>query len=164
MSNGLRMPLAVAGGAAAGACLMYYLDPQRGRRRRKLLTDQLIHLRSRTRGQAGRALEDEANRLFGVAAEARSGIARWSANESVPDETLAQRIRSEMGHVVSRPHAVAVSVENGCATVSGTLPAHEISPLLACVRGVPGVVKVINDMRGAEQTTAAAAAEEATSK
>jgi osmotically-inducible protein OsmY len=149
--------MAVIGGVAAGTCLMYYLDPDRGRRRRKLLADQLIHLRYRTREQVGRAVADRANRLFGAAAETRSGIARWSAQQTVPDETLAQRIRSEMGHVVSRPHAVTVLVQDGCATLSGTLPAHEVPALLARARGVPGVTKVINEVQGAEHETGEAA-------
>jgi osmotically-inducible protein OsmY len=129
---------------------MYYLDPERGRRRRKLLADQLVHLRYRTREQIGRALADGANRLFGAAAETRSEIARWSAHQAVPDETLAQHIRSELGHVVSRPHAVTVVVQDGCATLSGRLPAHEIPALLTCAREVPGVTRVINDVQGAE--------------
>jgi hypothetical protein len=40
--------LAFSGGAGLGAALMYLLDPERGRRRRKLLSDQIVHLVSQS--------------------------------------------------------------------------------------------------------------------
>jgi osmotically-inducible protein OsmY len=62
--------------------------------------------------------------------------------ERVPDTVVVERVRSRIGHVVSHPGAIEVTVQNGRVTLSGPALARELDPLLsdlAHVRGVTGV-------------------------
>lgn len=63
--------------AALGATAMYFFDPESGRRRRALLRDQLIHLRtetSKTMDSIDSRMEDLRNRTSGLIHETRSNI------------------------------------------------------------------------------------------
>jgi osmotically-inducible protein OsmY len=55
------------------------------------------------------------------------------------DDAIAERVRTEMSRVVTRPGAVVVQVENGVVTLSGELPEQEREVLIAAARGVRGV-------------------------
>ena len=67
---------ALLAGVGIGAAAMYLLDPEKGRRRRTLVRDQLLKARRLT-GEAmeGRS-KDVANRARGAAAETRSATRR----------------------------------------------------------------------------------------
>lgn len=54
-----------------GVAAMYLLDPERGRRRRALLRDQVAHARRVLSERAGSKARDLSNRAHGLAAEAR---------------------------------------------------------------------------------------------
>lgn len=63
--------------AALGATAMYFFDPQSGNRRRALLRDQLIHLRtetSKTMDSIDGRMEDLRNRTKGLIHETRSSM------------------------------------------------------------------------------------------
>jgi pimeloyl-ACP methyl ester carboxylesterase len=60
------------GGIGLGATLMYFLDPQGGRRRRALVRDQIVHLSHELVEFADVTGRDAANRIRGLWAEARS--------------------------------------------------------------------------------------------
>jgi osmotically-inducible protein OsmY len=63
----------------------------------------------------------------------------------VSAERLLQRVRSEMGHVVSHPSAIQVLADgNGVVTLSGSVLASEVDPLLSTVNRIPGVTQLIN--------------------
>lgn len=66
--------LAFAGGATCGACLVYLLDPNQGRRRRALVRDQLIHLGTLARREAPKKSRHLAHRMQGVIAATRSHL------------------------------------------------------------------------------------------
>src|SRR4051812_46828809 len=87
----------LVGGVAMGAGLMYVLDPGRGARRRALLRDR----GRRTVRRAGSGIEptarDVRQRVRGVVAGTRR---RWR-RESVGDEVLEARVRTELGRLVS---------------------------------------------------------------
>jgi osmotically-inducible protein OsmY len=55
------------------------------------------------------------------------------------DDVIAERVRSELGRVVSQPGAVVVAVEDGVVTLSGEVPAPEREDLIAVTRWVRGV-------------------------
>jgi len=57
-----------------GALAMYFLDPEKGRRRRALIRDQFVHARAVARKRATGAARDLSNRAYGAAVEARSAI------------------------------------------------------------------------------------------
>jgi hypothetical protein len=59
-----------------GAAVMYFLDPESGRRRRALLRDKLAHYRKEGRGYAKGTAKDLRNRAHGLVAEARGMVER----------------------------------------------------------------------------------------
>src|SRR5437763_8489304 len=94
--------LSLLGGIGLGAGLMYFLDPQQGRRRRGLVRDQLTSLLSRADDAACCVGRDLAHRARGVAAEARSLVSADDAD----DRVIEGRVRSALGRVVSHPSAI----------------------------------------------------------
>jgi osmotically-inducible protein OsmY len=56
-----------------------------------------------------------------------------------------QRIRSQMGHVVSNAGAISVMVNNdGNVTLTGRVLGSELDALLTTIQRVPGVGEIIN--------------------
>jgi hypothetical protein len=141
----MRQSEIVLFGMALGAGLMYLLDPDRGGRRRALLRDQLIRaghdLEERTAAGARRVR----NRAVGLAHEARAEITEGE----VDDVVLIERVRSEIGRVVSHPRAVEVESYRGNVTLTGNVPADEINHLVRAVRAVRGVESVENRLQAA---------------
>jgi osmotically-inducible protein OsmY len=125
-----------------GAGLMYLLDPQRGAHRRKQAMDKatsVVNRTGRTFRQVGR---DVRNRATGYAHQAREMV---ETEDAVSAEQLLQRVRSEMGHVVSHASAIQVMTDNhGRVTLHGKVLAGEAEKLASTVKGVSGVTEVIN--------------------
>jgi osmotically-inducible protein OsmY len=125
-----------------GAAAMYLLDPQRGPERRARLIDQATSVVRRTGRSCQRIGRDLGNRARGYAHEARG---MFETEDAVSAEQLLQRIRSEMGHVVSHPGAIQVMTDNqGRVTLHGKVLASEADRLLSTVKGVGGVNEVVN--------------------
>lgn len=124
--------------AALGAAGLYYLDPQRGRRRRALVRDRYVS----TRARLNRALEpvkrDATNRVQGLTAKLRPAAERALA----PDSTIVQRVRSTLGRYVSHPRAVSVIVRAGRVELSGDVLQAEHERLIKAVLDVKGVTGV----------------------
>jgi BON domain-containing protein len=131
---------AFVAGAALGAGLMYALDPDRGRRRRALARDKIVHLVRKGDTGIGARARDVGNRAAGVVAETRARFRR----ERTPDEQLAARVREKLGHYCSHPRAVEVSVSDGRVMLTGAILSAEVAPLLVAVDGVRGVRGVDN--------------------
>ncbi len=130
-----------------GAGLMYYCDPDRGPARRARARDRFIHLLHEVEHEAEVTSRDLANRTQGVIARSRALVSRNGA----PDEVIAARVRSRLGHVVSHPHAIVVTVRGHHVTLSGPVLAHEVPRLLAAVRSVHGVIGVENRLEPHER-------------
>jgi CBS domain len=132
---GVLIAGATLAGVAAGAGLMYLLDPKRGAARRTRLLSRSTKLLHR----AGHAIEawehDLANRAMGATARAERLLHR----EAVPDEKLQARVRSALGHLLAHPRQVAVEVKNGNVAMSSTLRPEELARLESGVAKVPGV-------------------------
>ena len=128
------------GGIGLGATLMYFLDPQGGRRRRALVRDQLTSLSHEMSEFSDVVRRDAANRAQGLWAEARSAV----TGKTPDDRTLAERVRSYFGRCVSHPRALRVAVDDGRVTLTGPVLADEVDGLVSCVRNVPGVTDVVN--------------------
>lgn len=139
--------IGLLGGLGLGAGLMYFLDPQSGRRRRSQARDQLIHLMSKADDAVCCVGRDMGHRAQGLAAEARSML----VGEEVSDRQLAERVRSKLGRVVSHPGAIHVAADNGQVTLTGRALAHEAECLLTCVGKVRGVTGVANRLELHEQ-------------
>jgi uncharacterized membrane protein len=127
-------------GFAAGAAAMYFLDPSRGKRRRTGLRDQAGRtLRELTR-QMDKAGRDLSNRSRGMLAAVKSAALQ-------PDRTVvAERVKSRIGRVVSHPHAISVTSDDGLVKLKGLVLEHELNRLLQTVKSVPGVRQIRNEL------------------
>ena len=132
--------LKVAAAFAAGAVIMYYLDPETGRRRRAMVREQGIG--------AGHDIEDFARTRSKRAADrVRGAVARTRArvvHEPADDDRLRERIRSNLGRLVDHPGAVNVQVHDGHVVLGGNVAKSEIERLLDAVEAIPGVETVDN--------------------
>jgi|GEM_PF-2252714 len=127
-------------GLSLGAGLMYFYDPQLGRRRRKLAADQLQHALCELADTADVACRDSRNRLQGCIAECSSSL-RPHDNS---DRVVHDRVRSKLGRYVSHPGAVQVIVNEGHVALDGPVLACEVEPLIECLKSVHGVRSVDN--------------------
>jgi osmotically-inducible protein OsmY len=125
---------------AAGAAAMYLLDPEMGRRRRAMLRGKL----EAGRHDAGRFGRAQAERAAGQLRGAVAGIKSAVGLASVPasDEQLHERVRSQLGRIVSRPHAIDVSVEAGRVCLRGQILASEHRELVSAVEAIDDVKSV----------------------
>jgi osmotically-inducible protein OsmY len=125
---------------AAGAALMYYLDPRSGRRRRALVRDKGVaaghDLARLARGKVKRA----SDRLHGAAARTRARMRR----EQVDDERLHERVRARLGRVVTHPRDIEVKVRDGRVVLSGHASRAEIDELVQSVAAIRGVGEIDN--------------------
>jgi hypothetical protein len=128
--------------AAAGAGLMYLLDPDGGRRRRARVRDQLVRAAHRTGGAVDATSRDVGHRARGVVAELRSRL----VNVEVSDGVLYERVRARIGSVVGHAGAIEAGVVDGRVSLRGPVLADDVERLVRRVRSVPGVREVINQL------------------
>jgi uncharacterized membrane protein len=121
---------------AAGAGLMYVLDPERGKRRRALLRDQLEHARH-SASDAGPA-RDLLNRTRGVFGELRYRL----NGRHVDDEVLVERVRSRIGRAVRYASSIEVEANDGEIRLRGPVLRENLERLVRSVSSVPGVKEV----------------------
>ena len=140
--------IAILGGIGIGAAIMYFMDPDRGRRRRALVRDQVQHLASRVPEAAGTTRRDLANRARGLAAQARGRFADEGASD---DDVVVARVRSALGRVCSHPGSVIVTSDGGRVTVSGPILASEAQGVISAVGRTRGVREVISQLEVHEE-------------
>jgi hypothetical protein len=128
------------GGAVAGAALMYFLDPDQGRRRRALVRDQLVSAAHATGDAADTTSRDLGNRARGLVADLRGRF----RHEEVSDDIVAGRVRARLGAVVSYASAVRTDVGNGRVTLTGPVLAEDVDRLVRRIGTVRGVREVDN--------------------
>lgn len=132
LEDGMK-PLGTLGAAAAGALAMYYLDPDLGAQRRRLLAELVRSgLPGEDRRQGGRGR--------------RAYYVHPTSADPQNDAELRDRIQARLGRMVSHPGAIDVSVGNGVVRLSGRVLAKERDGLLAQVQQMPGVQKLVNAM------------------
>jgi hypothetical protein len=139
LKNPLSHSVSLATGMILGAAAMYALDPDRGERRRALARDKAVRAVNDLGLLGSKRLRDLRNHVYGSAAEMRSKLRDRA--RAIPDNVLRERVRAQIGHVVSHPGALDVEVRNGRATVSGPVLGSEIQKLderLAATRGLRG--------------------------
>lgn len=137
-------------GIGLGATLGYFLDPDNGHRRRRLLQDKATHFKRTSVTGARKAVADAENRFRGAVAEVRARVAE---EEQPPDDVLLQRVRSRLGHVVAHPRAVEVRVEDGRVTLSGPTLEREADGLLREIRALAGVRQVFDELERFESAS-----------
>lgn len=134
--------LSIFAALAAGAALMYELDPAQGRRRRARLRDETDHFTKVAARGVQRGIDDASHRVHGLWLKARAS----RKTELVDDAILSERVRSCLGHYCSHPHAVQVSATQGIVELKGPILADEVYALVSHVRRVPGVRGIIDHL------------------
>jgi uncharacterized membrane protein len=131
------------GGAAVGLALMYFLDPNSGRRRRARTRDKVVRAARVVNEGAKVTARDTMHRAQGAWAEAKR---LFNHEAAVDDAALIGRVRAELGRVVSHPHAIEVAADGGHIALIGPILSYEVRPLLKAVRRVAGVRAVSDQL------------------
>jgi hypothetical protein len=137
-------------GMLLGAGLMYLLDPDRGRRRRALIRDQVVHGAHEIddlRGEFASRARHLRNRARGALVETRARIIR----QEIDDPVLEARVRSLLGRMVGDLSSIQVSAEHGRVTLRGVAAESELDTIAERVQEVPGVHDVINRLQAREK-------------
>lgn len=131
-------------GIGLGALLMYVFDPQQGRRRLSIARAQVQHLRRESSALAHAGVRDLQHRTRGIVARVGRMVRRKPVDAD--DSVVVARVRSALGRVARRPHALHVTARSGCVRLSGPVLFGEEEPLLRVARAVPGVREVENEL------------------
>ena len=129
-------------GVGVGAALMYFFDPDRGRRRRALVRDKVEAAGNKAELYAEKMGRDIRNRAYGVVAETKALF----KHEEVTDDVLSDRVRAKLGRYPIHTGAVEVSAQDGIVTLSGPILADELPTVLRAARFVRGVKSVDNQL------------------
>ena len=127
-------------GLGIGAGLMYFLDAERGGRRRAVARDRMAHAANRSGDALRAARRDMVSRTSGTVARVRAVFDR----EPVDNRILLERARAQLGRRVSHPRAIEVTAIDGVVTVRGPILQAEVTPLLKALERVRGVRRVLN--------------------
>src|SRR5688572_7155075 len=128
-------------GLLAGAALMYFFDPARGRRRRARVVDLAAHVR-RVEGELlGKALRDAEHRARGL-------VERIShlGSDAPSDGVLEGRVRAALGRAISHPGAVGVDVRDRVVALRGPVLEAEAEAAVRCAEHTRGVVRVVDQL------------------
>ena len=93
--EGLAKGLLLLGGIGIGAGLMYMLDPDKGRRRRALVRDQLTSASNSASKALGRTSRDLSNRAQGAVAEARKRLGLQNQTSAPDDRTSSEDLSAK---------------------------------------------------------------------
>lgn len=121
-----------------GAGVMYFYDPNHGRRRRALVRDKVERTVNRTDDALDVAMRDMRNRARGFFAD----MMALMDQDGAPDWLLEERVRARLGRNVRHAGAVEVHADGGRVTLKGPILADEVDRAIkrvASVRGVRGV-------------------------
>jgi hypothetical protein len=132
-------------GALMGGVAQYFLDPERGRTRRKQFADQALAATTRPVKQLRRTISRKQEYLRG---RARGTLHEVTASPEPPadDVALADRVRSEvLGDARYRAYTINLDAVDGVVSLRGQVrQPDEIKELVAAVEKVPGVRRVEN--------------------
>ncbi len=129
-------------GLGVGAGAMFILDPDRGKRRRALVRDQVTHLANSSTEAIEKRSRDLRNRVSGIIADTKSRF----AGEPVPDEKLVDRVSAKLGRYPIHQRSINVEANDGTVTLSGDTLAKELETLIGAVQSVRGVKEVVNNL------------------
>ena len=121
-----------------GAGVMYMLDPNRGKRRRALARDQLLSLARQGQNSVADYTQDLSHRTKGLLAQARANV----PTEDVADPVLENRVRAELGRLLSSLGPIAVTAHQGHVILRGPIHPDALDIVLTQVATVPGVTSV----------------------
>ena len=132
---------------SAGALAMYFLDPDRGRRRRGMFADRLMGSMRRGFGALKRVGRGAAADTYGLTQQARHlEPEHWSPPNDV---TLAQRVESELFRDPDLPKGrININAEAGMIVLRGELDRPEqirhVEEAVSRMAGVRGVHNLLH--------------------
>jgi len=134
--------LLAAGGA--GAALAYFLDPDRGRRRRHVVRDRALAAGRRGARRASRRAHYAASYAQGMGRRARAAM--HDGERAYDDVTLARVVESELFRKPDTPkEAINVNAHDGVVELRGQVASHEqVRRLGSATAHVAGVRRVEN--------------------
>jgi osmotically-inducible protein OsmY len=141
--------LAFVAGAAAGAAVTYFLDPQGGARRRHEMSDKTLSTVKTNVSSAASQATAQAGKVAGKAqAAARSAMPGHA--EDLDDVTLARKVETEIFRPADAPKGqVSVNAENGVVFLRGEVSSEWIERLGSEAQQVEGVKEVRNLLHAA---------------
>jgi osmotically-inducible protein OsmY len=129
---------------AMGAALAYFLDPDRGKRRRNMARDRLFSVARRSANRIGKTARYTAGNAYGLTQRA----ARLNSEpEPLPnDAALSHKVQSELFRDPAVPKGkINVNAEEGVVVLRGEVQRQEqIRALEERVRDIDGVLGVQN--------------------
>ena len=129
---------------SAGALLAFFLDPDRGRRRRNMTRDRALATARRSGRRVARLGRAAGAQVTGWR---RALMSRQPGQpEPLNDATLAHKVESMLFRDPSVPKGrINISAENGVVVLRGEVDRpDQIESLEAAARAVPGVAQVQN--------------------
>jgi osmotically-inducible protein OsmY len=139
-------------GIGAGAAIVYFFDPQSGKRRRAVARDRITALVRRGARSGARLGRYAASEGYGLVQRVRH--TGNGAQQQLNDVTLARKVESEVLGSSPLKGRVNVNAENGTVVLRGqATSADEIRELEERVRNVDGVRDVRNLLTLAEAPT-----------
>lgn len=130
---------------AAGAVLAWFLDPERGRRRRNMTRDRTLAASRRSARNAMRSAEHAAGPVRGIAHRAQHAV-HPGAPRDYDEVTLARKVETEIFRPADAPKAtVNVNVHEQVVELRGVVSSpEEIAALGEAAAAVEGVARVEN--------------------
>ena len=126
-------------GAVLGASAMYLMDPRDGSTAARAATRSGGPRDAQDRGRARCARP----RCGEPGAGSRGGNAKPDARRFIDARKLQERVRAELGRVVSHPQAIDVYVSaDGCVCLTGPVLMEEADSAISAIQSVKGVQEV----------------------
>jgi hypothetical protein len=141
---------AIWAGAAAGAALTYFFDPDRGKARRAQTRDRLAAFLRRSGERAGRRARWTKGPIAGVAARIAG---TFSKAEPMNDATLTAKVESQLFRDPKVPKGrININAENGTVVLRGVAETRDqIEHLLAQTASIDGVRVARSLLRTADE-------------
>jgi len=135
---------------AVGAAGMYFLDPERGAKRRNMARDRFMSTARDVQHEAEQRAKYAASTAEGMAKKVQHelGTAGSTATAVLDDYTLTQKVESELFRDPSIDKGkININVENGVVVLRGEVQRpEEINSIEAQVRRISGVNSVDNKL------------------
>ena len=134
----------IALGAAIGAALAYFFDPDTGNRRRSMTRDRVLAFFRRTGRQAGRAGQAAKSQAYGMTQKAVHLKER--PKEQPDDATLTAKVETELFRDADVPKGdINVNAENGVVFLRGQVEDESLIEALGkSAKKIQGVGEVEN--------------------
>lgn len=136
----MKNSTAILGALGLGAGIMYFLDPERGRRRRVMVADKALHLSKKLDREARRKAADVRNRVNGLVIETE----KFFSSEQLTDDQIEGRIRARLGHVCDNPSAIKTTAQNGTVMLEGHVLNDEYKNVRCEADAIAGAGRVVD--------------------